>query len=202
MRKERPGSSGSSPGIKKVVNILTNGKNIAVNADQNISIKELIANKDTANNENKSTLFKLAFDGVAAAGAANNIKQKNFNSVTIDSINQREENNDPEYGGDTAYFGGRIDKTLTRPRVLSSENVIENTFIPNNSATKYQTHLDKLHSQMRHNVPDASSSGGFADEARKMNLKQMRTADNFYSHKKIQKQNQTRNVISGQQSLV
>ena len=78
MRKERPGSSGSSPGIKKVVNILTNGKNIAVNADQNISIKELIANKDGASTENKPSFFKLAFDGGAAADAANNIKQKNF----------------------------------------------------------------------------------------------------------------------------
>ena len=178
MRKERSVSSGSSPGIKKVVNILTNGKNIAVNADQNISIKELIANKDTANADNKPSIFKLAFDGVAAAGAANKNKQKNF--VTIDSINQREEINDPEYGGDTAYFGGRIDKTLTRPRVLSTENITENTFMPANSATKYQTHLDKLHSQMKYNIPDASSAGGFADEARKM-----RTADNFYSNQAI-----------------
>ena len=144
MRKERPGSSGSSPGIKKVVNILTNGKNIAVNADQNISIKELIANKDTTNADSKPPYFKLAFDGVAAVGAANNIKQKNYATLTIDSINQRDEN-EPEYGGDTAYFGGRIDKTLTRPRVLSTENITENTFIPAQSATKYQTHLDKLH---------------------------------------------------------
>ena len=90
-------------------------------------------------------MFKLAFDGVAAVDAANIIKQKNFASLTIDSINQRDDNNDPELNGDTAYFGGRIDKTHTRPRVLSTENVTENTFVPTQSATKYQTHLDKLH---------------------------------------------------------
>lgn len=54
--------------------ILSAGKNITVNADQNISIKELIANKDNTKRhgglvKNNSTFIPSVFDSNSKAGA-------------------------------------------------------------------------------------------------------------------------------------
>ena len=57
----------------KVCHILSAGKNITVNADQNISIKELIANKDNAKRhgivKNNSAFTSSVFDSNIKAGA-------------------------------------------------------------------------------------------------------------------------------------
>ena len=78
-------STCNSPGIK-VCQIVSAGKNITVAADQNISIKELIAKQDNTTSGNHNNLIENNNNN---SGNKMTRQMNNQVNLTIDSINQR-----------------------------------------------------------------------------------------------------------------
>ena len=80
-------STCNSPGIK-VCQIVSAGKNITVAADQNISIKELIAKQDNTNSGGGGGNL-LDSNNANNSGNKKTRQINNQVNLTIDSINQR-----------------------------------------------------------------------------------------------------------------
>ena len=96
------------------------GKNITVNADKNINIRELIANKDRQGAVNNGQNFlQLAFDSGNKANAPTRQAQGNV-TMTIDSINDRDFRGEP---GSGLHRNPRnlMDGAYTRPRLPSMD---------------------------------------------------------------------------------